>query len=227
MSTNNMAGSWSEVQADGSVTVTRPPTLAMMERRKAEAAEGARRFGTVPIHLDHPQRHYNDRNGNVVEVRYGSALPEGVPPDVPTILTAHEHENCLHPLIALIRQHDPVWILTHSMAQLDQEHVGTSLLVTKGFGEAAKSGYEGGVLHWREGFTHLGQLNAAWDIFVDITEYLDRKIDLIATHRCQIPKPNRPDFPPRVRALAWGNACGCESAEVHALIARGKAEMLR
>ena len=70
-------------------------------------------------------------------------------------------------------------------------------------------------------------MNTKWDVSVDISAYLERKIELIALHQCQMPKPHRPDFPPWQRALAWGQACGCRAAEVYALVASGQAELLR
>jgi LmbE family N-acetylglucosaminyl deacetylase len=227
MATNNMAGGWSEVQDDGSIAVSHPSPGPMMQRRKAEAAAGAEALGCVPIHLDHPQRHYNGPAGDTVEVRYGGVLPDGVPPDVPTILTAHEHQSALQPLVDLILTHQPVWVLTHGMAQVDMEHLGTALLVTKSVQQARAAGYRGGLLQWREGITCLGPRNESWDTFVDISDHLERKIALIALHECQMPRPHRPDFPPLMRALEWGRACGVGAAEVFTIVAESEADPLQ
>ena len=225
MSTNNMSGTLSEMKEDGTVSQRWLGPVGTMEVRKKEAADGAKAFGTTPIHLDHPQRHYNSDlvSGGSTEVQYGSELPEGVPLGTSTILTAHENPKCVKRLVDLILEHNPECIFTHGMDQKDMEHLGTALLVTKSYWEAVEAGgYEGGLLHWRSGATYLGELNCRWDTFVDITGYLDKKIDAVALHRCQIPNPYKPDFPPHQRALAWGTACGCECTEVFVIVSRGK-----
>lgn len=222
MSTNNMSGCWSKYKPDGTVAVTKPPYDVIMPQRKLEAAAGARHFGAEPIHLDHPQRHYTRADGTVSEVRYGCDRPGCVPPDVPTILTAHENEACVRRVVDLIMEHRPEAILTHGVVQMNPEHVGTMLLVTKAFWQAVEAGYTGALLHWREGHTHLGELNCRWDTFIDISCYWDKKLKAIAEHACQIPNPTRPDFPQFHRARAWGTACGCQYAEVFVMVGRPK-----
>ncbi len=84
MATNNMSGGVSELLSDGTIRTTREGTVDMMARRKRECDDGARALGTVPIHLDHPQRHYWDEVAQKdVELRYGCALPAGVARNVP------------------------------------------------------------------------------------------------------------------------------------------------
>lgn len=217
-STNNMSGAWSRRHSDGSVTVDHPPSTVIQPQRKLEACNGAAALGTTPIHLDHPQRHYRDEAGRPIELRYGSPVPPGVAEDVPTILTAHESADCVREVAELIRRSDPEYVLTHGMDQNDMEHVGTALLVTKAFWEAVKGGYGGGMAHWRQGFDWLGAANARWDTFIDIGDHLDRRQELAALHECQLPNVLRPTSPDRLRALAWGSACGCRAAEVYVLV---------
>jgi LmbE family N-acetylglucosaminyl deacetylase len=231
MSTNNMSGGWSRVQPDGSVRVDSPPISEIMKQRKLEAAEGAGILGTVPVHLDHPQRHYNgDRKTNntlcwgreCAELRYGCALPEEVPPDVPTIVTAHEDRKACGALTELILSHSPEWILTHGLVQQDIEHAGTALLVLKSYREAVAGGHEGGLLFWREGHRYLGKSNSKWDISVDITGYMEKKVDLISVHKCQIPFPRKPGFSPKVVNMQWGEEAGCGAAEAYLIVYEGK-----
>jgi len=209
MATNNMSGQWSHVDPP-----QRPVPLPMMKQRKDEAAAGAQELGTTPIHLDHPQRHYNDPNAECVELRYGCSLPDGVPENVPTILTAHEDPAARQRLVDLILEHAPEYILTHGPIQQDMEHVGTCLLVTKAYWEAVDAGHEGGLLYWRSGFTIAGPLNCQWGTFIDISGLLERKMALVGKHVCQMPAHDRPDHPTRKRALAWGTANNCQAAEV-------------
>ena len=221
MGTNNMAGIVSELQGDGAVRQTRETPVPMMARRKRECDAGAQALGTTPIHLDHPQRHYNTGVGDeVCELRYGGALPAGVPANVPTILTAHEDAASRRRVVDLILAHDPECVFTHGISQVDMEHLGTALLVTRSYWEAVEAGFRGALLHWREDHTFLGEINCRWDTFVDCTPWLDRKMELIGLHRCQMPKAHLPTFGPRLRALRWGAVCGCGAAELFTWVRR-------
>ncbi len=212
MATNNMAGAWSHVEP-----MERPGPVPMMERRKAEAAAAAAELGTEPVHLDHPQRHYNGPDGRLHTVRYGARLPEGVAEDVPTILTAHEDASARERVKALLFERDPEYVLTHGPVQKDMEHAGTCVLVTKAFWEAREAGYQGGLLYWLQGHTHMGAYNARWDTFIDCTDTLDGKMRLAGHHVCQNPRPLREDHPHRVRALDLGRETGCGAAEGYVL----------
>jgi len=215
MATNNMAGRVSVLQSDGSIRSTREGTVDMMARRKRECDGGAAALGATPIHLDHPQRRYWTGVGEeTFELRYGCGLPEGVPDNVPTILTACEDPASVKRLADLILEKDPECVLTHGVSQMNIEHFATSLLATKSYWQAVEAGFRGALLHWREGHTRLGEFNCRWDTFVDYTRYLDRKMELIGLHRCQMPKAHLPDFGHRLLAIRWGTACGCGAAEV-------------
>ncbi len=214
MATNNMSGSVSELLGDGSVRTTRETTAPMMARRKRECDDAARALGTTPIHLDHPQRHYYGGVGNEApELRYGCALPAGVPENVPTILTAAEDPASVTRLANLILEKEPECVLTHGVSQMNIEHFATSLLTTKSYWQAVEAGYRGALLHWRETHTRLGEFNCRWDTFVDCTRYLDRKMELVSLHRCQMPKAHLPDSGHREISVNWGQACGCGAAE--------------
>lgn len=221
MSTNNMSGITAELQPDGSVTRRRETPIAMMKRRKRECADAARVLGTTPIHLDHPQRHYNSGNGEEsIEVRYGSTLPEGVPENVPPILTACEDKSSIETLAQLILDKDPECILTHGVAHVNIEHFATSLLVTNAFWKAVEQGYEGGLLHWVEGHTLHGDFHTRWETFINGSGYLDNKMELIGLHRCQMPTAHLPDFGHRLLAEWRGKVTGCETAELFTWVRR-------
>lgn len=215
MSTNNMSGSVSELLPDGTVRSTGESTVPMMARRKRECADAARVLGATPIHLDHPQRHYTALdNKTMVELRYGCALPAGVPENVPSILTACEHAPSIKRLADLILEKDPEVVFTHSINQVNIEHFATSLLVTQAFWQAVEGGFRGALLHWRDGISRLGEFNCRWETFIDYTPHLDRKMALVGLHRCQMPKAHLPEFGHRTLATYWGQACGCGAAEV-------------
>ena len=222
MSTNNMSGGVQELQADGSIKSWRETTVPMMARRKRECGEAAALLGATPIHLDHPQRHYNAPDGGLGELRYGCELPDGVAEEVPTIVTAYEDEESKKRLVDLIMEHKPACIFTHGMISKNIEHVATSLLVTKCYWEAAEAGYQGAFLHWREDYTAFGITNTKWDTFIDISDYLDKKMELTGKHACQMPTAHYPDHGHRLRALKWGAACGCKAAEVFTWVAHDR-----
>jgi LmbE family N-acetylglucosaminyl deacetylase len=221
MSTNNMSGVVAELKPDGVSTTTTPEgCAAMMKRRKGECDIAAAALGTTPIHLDHPQRHYWGPDHRQLEVRYGSVLPEVVPGDVPSILTAYEDPPSVRRLADLILQKDPECILTHGMAQINIEHTATALLVTNAYWKALEEGYKGALLHWVEGHTPLGEMNCRWETFVDYTPFLEPKMEMIRLHRCQMPTAHLPNSPHRRRGQQWGAACGCGAAEVFTWIRR-------
>lgn len=216
MSTNNFSGGWATLNEDGTISHRKPSYLEIEPQRKLEAGNAAKRLKAEIIHLDHPQRHYMAEDGNMVEVRYGSPLPKGVPAETPTILTACEHKPSIAKLADLILEHEPEAIITHGCAAGNPEHFATSLLVGNAFWQAQKQGHDGVLLQWMElCITVHGPLNRVWHTFVDISGYEQKRLELIGEHACQIPNPSRLDLP------EWGPACGCDEAEVFAMISAG------
>lgn len=238
MSTNNMSGNKSVLHEDGTITRTHLPPDEQMALRKSECEEGARALATVPIHLDHPQRHFNGPDGELVELRYGGPVPSCVQDSMPTILTAHEDAESVRRVADLMLEHDPVCVLAHNQSSLDMEHVGTALLVMKAFRMAIEEGFRGDflqplddrapldepVLDERRVFTgdcelapawdiFFGEANACWETFVDISDWVDAKLELVGYHRCQMPTAHYPGHPSRVRVKKWGKVCGCHAAE--------------
>lgn len=210
MATNNMSGGWQTKHPDGTITRRMPPFHEEIVQRKKEAGLAAEHFGTEAIHLDNPQRHYTRDDGETEELRYGSSCPgELADTNVPTIITAHEHNEPVKKLSNLIVEKNPEVILTHGIVMVDMEHCGTCLLVTKAYKSAVKHGFEGALLHWHDitvGF--YGTAYRHWDTFVDISKYQQAKIEAVGIHACQMPNPDKLDYP------GWGAACGCEFAEV-------------
>src|SRR5690606_23633370 len=94
------------------------------------------------------------------------------------------------------------------------------LLVTRSFWEAVEEGYNGSLLHWRGEDTCLGDINTRWETFVDYSGHVDRKMELIGMHSCQMPHWRQPTFGHRVRAMEFGRACGCEAAETFTCVRR-------
>jgi len=220
-STNNMSGSISTAKPDGTKDTRKEvPYHEIQPVRKRECDVAAKELGTTPIHLDHPQRHYRDDQGKHVELRYGNPRPNAVGEDVPSILTAHEDADSRKRLKELILEKQPEVIFTHGIAQIDMEHVGTALLVTRAAWEAVEEGYNGSLLHWREGHAFLGDTNTQWDTFVDYSGHVDRKMELIGYHDCQMPNWRHPGFGHRKRAYEFGSICGCEAAELYVWVRR-------
>ena len=214
MTTNNMSGNVSELQADGSRKNWSEPPVQMMARRKRECDAAVVVLGTKAIHLDHPQRHYRDENGERHIISYGSApLPEGINSDIPSILTAYEDEASVQHLTDLILEHNPSCILAHGLSASNIEHLGSSLLSTKAYWKAIDAGFKGALLHYKEDLTSFGPINAKFDTFVDISDYLDERMELLGKHACQMPTAHYPDHGHRLRVMKKGVCCGCKAAE--------------
>lgn len=217
MSTNNMSGCWKTLLPDGRKEVRKPPYNEMMPQRKKEAAAAAKFFGTVAIHLDHPQRHYTDKDGNNFQLRYGNPCPDCVAPDTPTILTAHEDKNAVQRLTDLILEYQPEAVITHGPAMVDMEHMGTALLVTKAYRKAVEAGYNGMLLHWLDNNpTIFGDAFCQWDAVIDVSNYWEQKLEAIGKHACQMPDTSCLTFVP------WGDTCGYKHAEAFTIGGQGK-----
>lgn len=219
MSTNNMSGGIRTREADGSwrKTIVKD-TVKTMEFRKREAVAGAAVYGTTPIHLDHPQRHCQIDNGAgglcSIDVHYGSPLPPGVPEGVPTILTAHSHKEPVERLSKLILEHDPEVVFTHGHAEFDPEHLATLLLTVKAYEAAWAKGYLGTLLYAPRRLPGLGRMAHCWETFVDISGYVDKRMEAVCKHASQFP----PDFEAGAefyrRLTSWrGAQCGVAAAE--------------
>ena len=222
-STNNMSGGNTKLLPDGSMHTEFESTVDMMKRRKRECDDAARMLGTTPIHLDHPQRHYRKGpTGPEYELRYGCELPAGVPENVPSILTAQEDKASVQRVADLILAKNPEAVFTHSVAQHNVEHFTTCLLTTYGFWKAVDAGFGGALLYFREAHTQFGGLNLRWETFVDYSPFLDKKMELVGKHACQMPKAHLPTFGHRDLAKQWGAACGCIAAEVYTWVRRAE-----
>ncbi len=214
MTTNNMSGSAGELQADGTVKRWIEPALKIMQRRKRECDEAAAMLNTKPIHLDHPQRHYRDENGVQHTISYGSApLPKGINAEIPSILTAHEDKASIKKLADLILEHNPSCVFAHGLSSHNIEHLASSLLSTNAYWEAVEAGFKGALLHFREDLNSFGPINAKFDTFVDISDYLDERMELLGKHACQMPTAHYPDHGHRLRVMKKGVLCGCKAAE--------------
>jgi LmbE family N-acetylglucosaminyl deacetylase len=220
MSTNNFSGGVSVLNEDNTRRTWREDPMDLMARRKGECDDAAAALGTTPIHLDHPQRHYWLASGEAFELRYGCPAPEGFQEDTPSILTASEDAASVKRLTDLILEKNPECVLTHSLSTMSIEHFATSTLVTKSYYQAVDAGYRGGLLHWREAPSRFGEFNFRWDTFVDYSPFIDRKMELIGLHRCQMPHAHLPDFGHRLYAEELGRDCGCGAAECFAWVRR-------
>lgn len=213
MSTNNFSGNWSKRQPDGSIKVEKTIPEIIMKQRKLETGKAAAVFKTEPVHLDHPQRHYNLPDGSMTELRYGCPSAPLVKDNVPSILTAPEDPASVEGLSELIKRHSPECIITHGPVQVNPEHSATSLLATRAWKKAKTEGVACGLLYWGEEHVIFGRISCKWDSFIDISEYLDGKMKVIALHETQMPRALEAGFPHRVWNKVRGKACGCYAGE--------------
>ncbi|HNS31455.1 MAG TPA: PIG-L family deacetylase [bacterium] len=222
ITTNNMSGVWTRCPLDGSIRVAKPGSLEMMRLRKSEAVAAALKVAACPVFLDHPQRNYNSREGELKELRYGCGIPEGVAENVPSILTAHENQESRNELKDIILSNNPEWIVTHGVDNEQIEHLATALLAAKSYEDAVSDGYSGGLLLWQEGCWNTGATNNLWDVFVDISGYADRKMELVDMHVSR----KVPHYV-RERNMDWGKKCGCGYAEIYIIAGHGNSQLLK
>lgn len=221
MSTNNMSGSWKHPRPEGGWDVKWHPYDEMQPQRKREAAAAAKHFGTDVIHLDHPQRHYTNHDGQRVTVCYGAERPGCVDEARSTILTAHEDPEHVQRLAELILKHRPEAVFTHGPVMQDLEHTATCLLVSKAYRQAVAQGHGGSLLHWPDHTPDrprslFGRSALRWDTHVDVSKYWDKKLDSVRFHASVIPEPGNVEYPD------WGPACGCDRAEVFTVVDWGQ-----
>lgn len=215
MSTNNMSGSVAWIDDAGVSHLREEGCVAMMSRRKRECADAAAALGTEPIHLDHPQRHYRNESLEKVNLHYGAPPPPLLSASLPTILTAYEDKESVLRLTNLILKERPELILTHALAAYNVEHWCTAMLVATAYWRAVEAGHRGGLLFWKEDCSAFGISAARWDTFIDTSAYLERKMELIGKHGCQMPNAHLPDFGHRILSREWGKANGCLAAECY------------
>lgn len=196
MSTNNMSGVFHVVEEDKTVTRKEAEPEVMEPIRKSEAAAGAAMLKTIPIHLDHPQRHYTGADLRRVHEGYGVPAPKGATLGRPSIMVAHADPEAVNRVKNLILERAPEAVLTHNLVTDSPEHYATALLVLLAYREALKAGYPGPLLFWNE-FVQSTQLDKSfllWDSFIDISGLRQRQFDLIRCHITMVPFPERMDY---------------------------------
>lgn len=216
MSTNNMSGGWQSVDSEGKLISRNVPWFEIMPQRKLEAAKAAAYFNAELFHLNHPQRHYRDQNCVEHYLGYGTPPLNCVGKNEHTILTAHESPDARKAIADLIARFKPEVVMTHNPIQIDMEHIGTSLLVTKALKECS---YGGMMLLWPSVDTiPYGDTFNCRQTFVDISDYYEEKLETIKLHNCQMPIVSHLSFPP------WEKGTGCKHVEAYAIVQEGSGD---
>ncbi len=209
MSTNNMSGCWNSLDADGNICSRKVPWYEIMPQRKREAAAAAQKFNAVLVHLDHSQRHYTDRNLELHYVGYGTE-PVNCTKNGFSILTAHESPEARKQLADLVEKYQPEAVLTHDSIQLDMEHIGTSLLVTRTLKECR---YQGMILLSPcVDVPYCGEIYNCRQSWIDISATYEEKMETIKIHACQMPKVSHLTWRP------WESGTGCKHVEAFAVV---------
>ncbi len=196
MSTNNMSGQLHIVEKDKSITRKEAEPAQMEPIRKREAAAGASMLKTVPLHLDHPQRHYTGPEMQKVQEGYGVPAPKGATLGRPCIMVSYDDPESVDRVKDLILERTPEAVLTHNLITESPEHYATAMLILRGYRKAVKAGYAGPLLFWNE-FCQSTELDMSfflWDSFVDISGLRQRQFDLIRCHITMVPLPERMDY---------------------------------
>ena len=212
MSTNNMSGVYHKVENDGSISWIPYCPQKMEPIRKQEAAAGAACLGSVPLHLDYPQRHYyaDGEQKKKISIGYGMPAPQGVDCSLPNIMIAHEYKEEVTKVADLILERDPEVIFTHSYFSDSPEHYATALLAAKGYAQAVKRGYAGDLFFINEvcESSFFLRNHIQWDSFIDISGCRQAQFDLIRCHISMVPFPERMDY------LDFTPICGVKDAEI-------------
>ena len=209
LTTNNMSGEFAYLDENGKVRSRTIQPEDEMRVRKEEAARAAEMFGTVPIHLDFPQRHYTGPDGAKVKIDYGSPRPAFLKPGLPSIVTAHEMPEAVKMLTDIILDCDPEVIITRGLADTNIEHVCTALYTLKARENAMKKGYDGALLMCRGTGRGFPDSYYRYDTFINTSGLMQRKWDAIRCHASQKPIPENLDL----RDFVEGARCGVETVE--------------
>ena len=211
MTTDNASGGVSFIDQDGNLQTTTPPAAQMQPIRQSEANTAAQEaFHTEAIHLNYPQRHYTNTQGDTVELRYGVPGWCSGAESVPSILTAYEDQAAVEHLRDIILDFDPEVIITMTYSDTNPEHVCTGLLALRAFRAAQKEDLDATLPHAMPPAPFpIGAYYNGGDTFVDTTGYYDDKIRAICYHRSQKPDPTPLDL----RDFDEGARFGCVTAE--------------
>ena len=196
MSTNNMSGVFHIVEKDNTITRKEGEPTIMEPIRKREAAAGASMLGTVPVHLDHPQRHYTGPEMRRVQEGYGVPVPNGATLGRPGIMVSYDDPESVDRVKDLILERAPEAVLTQNLITESPEHYATAMLLLRAHRKAAKAGYPGPLLFWNE-FCQSTELDPSfflWDSFIDISGLRQRQFDFIRCHITMVPFPERMDY---------------------------------
>jgi len=209
-----MSGEWNTLGPDNEIISRKLPWYEIMPQRKLEAAKAAAKLNNATvIHLNHPQRHYYDQNSERHYVGYGTAPVNCAAPES-CILTAHEFPAARKEIAGLVAKYQPEAVLTHDPIQLDSEHIGTSLLVTRALKECSYSGMI--LMSPCVDVPFCGEIYNFRQSWIDITATYQGKLDMIAVHACQMPKVSHLTWRP------WETGTGCEHVEAFAVVQPGE-----
>ena len=196
MSTNNMSGQFHIVEKDNTITRAEGEPAIMEPIRKREAAAGAAMVNTVPVHLDHPQRHYTGPDMQRIQEGYGVPAPKGATLGRPCIMVSYDDPESVDRVKDLILDRAPEAVLTQNLITESPEHYATAMLLLRGYRKAVKAGYSGPLLFWNE-FCQSTELDMSfflWDSFIDISGLRQRQFDFIRAHITMVPFPERMDY---------------------------------
>jgi hypothetical protein len=191
-----MSGQFHIVEKDNTITRKEAEPEIMEPVRKREAAAGASMLKTVPVHLDHPQRHYTGPDMRKVREGYGVPAPKGTTLGRSCIMVAYDDPKAVDRVKGLILERAPEAVLTHNLITESPEHYATAMLILRGYRKAVKAGYTGPLLFWNE-FCQSTELDMSfflWDSFINISGLRERQFDLIRCHITMVPFPERMDY---------------------------------
>ncbi|MDO9465057.1 MAG: PIG-L family deacetylase [bacterium] len=183
-----------------------------IEVRRKEAEKGAKFLGAMPLFLNFKKFDIaNDKNKIVSFIEDSNIFNKWKKlPGREPISVAFFIPECVIEVANLIAKYEPEIVLTHSPDDIHPDHHSTSVLVYRAFKEASEKMKLGSLYLWGPGsWGFITEFNP--DIFIDISNYIDKKNEAISQHASQAVEWIKTYF--GERTARWGKKIGVKHAE--------------
>jgi len=216
MCTNNTAAGLEGI--DGT------PALVNATRAR-ETNEAAAILGVTPIYLNYKESQMVEEPSGAPELfvrldfkPFDLSDYPSAGRDKPPLVCAPDMPECVDELADIMVKYEPELILTHCTSEQNAEHWSACMLTLKAYRQACERVSLGNLYSWYydTNFTLL----YTEDVFVDISDYIGVKLEMLRKHVSQgmdVPEPGA-CFQDRI----WGASIGVRYAERFRFLAGGR-----